>query len=77
MSQQPALLAAQVITYDLGHPAPVVARWAVAFAVTVTKWDSRYRTRKALSKLTNAQLRDIGLERDVAYTEARRPFWRA
>lgn len=77
MSQQQALLAANVISYDLGYSAPVVARWAMAFAVTVTKWDSRYRTRKALKHLTDAQLHDIGIERDAAYTEARRPFWRA
>jgi uncharacterized protein YjiS (DUF1127 family) len=77
MSQQQALLAANVITYDLGYPAPIVARWAVAFAVMVTKWDSRHRTRKALKHLTDAQLADIGISRDAAYTEARRPFWRA
>jgi uncharacterized protein YjiS (DUF1127 family) len=77
MSQQQALLAANIISYDLGQPAPVVARWAMAFAVIVTKWDSRHRTRKALRQLTDEQLKDIGIERDVAYTEARRPFWRA
>lgn len=77
MSQSPALTAAQVISYDLGRTAPVAARWAMAFAVTVTKWDTRHRTRKALARLSDDQLRDIGLERDVAYTEARRPFWRA
>ncbi len=77
MSPQPALHAVQVINYDLGQAAPVAARWAMAFAVMVTKWDTRYRTRKALQKLTDEQLADIGLERDVAYTEARRPFWRA
>jgi uncharacterized protein YjiS (DUF1127 family) len=77
MSQQQALLAANVIPYDLGQTAPIVARWALAFAVMVTKWDTRYRTRKALHRLTDDQLKDIGIERDVAYTEARRPFWRA
>lgn len=77
MSQGSALTAAHVISYDLGQTAPVAARWAMAFAVTLTKWDSRYRTRKALARLDDAQLADIGLERDVAYTEARRPFWRA
>ncbi|SEP60946.1 DUF1127 domain-containing protein [Thalassovita taeanensis] len=76
MSQQPALHAAQIITYDLGQPAPVVARWALMFAVTVTKWDCRHRTRKALAKLTPEQLHDIGIARDAAYTEAARPFWR-
>ncbi|WP_420567221.1 DUF1127 domain-containing protein [Thalassovita sp.] len=77
MSQQQALLAANVINYDFGYPAPIVARWAMAFAVTVTKWDSRHRTRKALRQLSDAQLKDIGISRDAAYTEARRPFWRA
>jgi len=77
MSQQQTLLAANIINYDLGLDAPVAARWAMAFAVTVTKWDSRHRTRKALRRLTDEQLADIGIERGVAYTEARRPFWRA
>ena len=63
--------------YDFGYSAPIVARWAMAFAVTVSKWDSRHRTRKALRQLSDTQLKDIGISRDAAYTEARRPFWRA
>ena len=38
-------------------------------------WSDRRRTRIALTTLTDAQLRDIGLEREAALEEARRPFW--
>lgn len=38
-------------------------------------WSDRRRTRIALTTLTDAQLRDIGLERETALEEARRPFW--
>ncbi|MFY0680001.1 MAG: DUF1127 domain-containing protein [Thalassovita sp.] len=76
MSQQ-TLLASQIISTDLGLNAPVAARLAFVFAVTLTKWHLRYHTRKALKNMTNTMLLDIGLTRDAAYTEARRPFWRA
>lgn len=33
--------------------------------------------RRALSTLSDAQLSDIGLSRDEAQAEARRPFWDA
>lgn len=41
----------------------------------VSVWSDRRRTRTALTTLTDAQLRDIGLERDAAMEEAQRPFW--
>lgn len=41
----------------------------------VSVWAVRRRSRIALSGLTTAQLRDIGLERDAAMEEATRPFW--
>ncbi|WP_323781987.1 DUF1127 domain-containing protein [Thalassovita sp.] len=77
MSQQQPILTAQIINYDLNLNAPVVARFALAFAVTVTKWHMRHHTRKALAQLPDSLLHDIGLTRDAAYTEARRPFWHA
>ncbi|MFD1158558.1 DUF1127 domain-containing protein [Roseovarius aestuarii] len=58
-----------------GYPLPFLARVAVQFAVIVTKWDMNYRTRKQLARLDEHMLRDIGIERDAACTEARRPFW--
>ena len=76
MSPQNTLRASDVITYDLGRGAPVMAEWALGFAVLVTKWTIRHRTRKQLKDLPDHLLSDIGLPRDAAYTEARRPFWR-
>ena len=35
----------------------------------------RYKSRKALLKLNNSQLADIGLTKALAIKEAKRPFW--
>ena len=58
-----------------GYPLPLLARIAMQFAVIVTTWDMKYRTRKQLLQLDAHLLRDIGIERSAADTEARRPFW--
>ena len=58
-----------------GYPLPLLARLAMQFAVIETTWDMKYRTRKQLQRLDDHLLRDIGIERDAACTEARRPFW--
>ena len=55
---------------------PVLAQWAVLFAVLVTKWSLRRRTRSHLKHLSEAQLKDIGLSRADAHYEATLPFWR-
>lgn len=55
---------------------PFVAQIAVTFAILVTKWATRRRTRLALAKLEPWQLNDVGLTRDEAYAEASRVFWR-
>ena len=54
---------------------PLVAQWAVAFAVVVTKWAIRRRTRLALAQLEPWQLRDVGLTPEEAHREAHRVFW--
>lgn len=60
----------------LSHPGtPVAAQVAVKFAVLVTKWATRRRTRLALSQLEPWQLSDVGLTSTDAYTESRRVFW--
>lgn len=56
---------------------PTVAQWAMTFAVTVTHWDNRYRTRKQLAELPAERLTDIGLDANAARIEAAKPFWRA
>ena len=55
---------------------PFTARLAVKFAVLVTSWATRRRTRIALSQLEPWQLRDVGLTPEGAFAEARRVFWR-
>lgn len=57
------------------HETPFAAKLAVNFAVLVTKWATRRRTRAALSQLDTWQLRDVGLTPDQASTEASRVFW--
>ncbi|KIC11268.1 hypothetical protein RA19_07940 [Leisingera sp. ANG-M1] len=65
------------MSYLISRPAlPVLAQWAVSFAVVVTKWSLRHRTRKQLRKLTEAQLKDIGVTRADAHYQATLPFWR-
>ena len=56
---------------------PVLALIAVKFAVCVTKWGTRRRTRRALATLEPWQLRDVGLTPEQAKTEAARAFWDA
>ncbi|EIE50667.1 hypothetical protein AL036_11230 [Salipiger aestuarii] len=67
---------APLIAYlDAQRPLPVLASLALRIAVVLVKWSERRRTRTALGQLDGHLLRDIGLERHVAYKEARRMFW--
>ena len=54
---------------------PVLAALAIAFAHAVTIWETRRRTRMHLKELDDHLLNDIGLTRDEARKEAKRPFW--
>ncbi|WP_291733169.1 DUF1127 domain-containing protein [Leisingera sp. F5] len=65
------------MSYLISRPGlPVLAQWAVLFAVLVTKWSLRRRTRTHLKHLSAAQLKDIGVSRQDAHYEATLPFWR-
>jgi len=44
-------------------------------ACILKQWQQNYRTRKALFKLSDQQLKDIGLSREQAHKEASKPFW--
>ncbi|MFP3382860.1 DUF1127 domain-containing protein [Tritonibacter scottomollicae] len=55
---------------------PMIAEVAIGFAVLATKWSVRRRSRRQLSRLTQQQLRDIGLQREDAMREGTLPFWR-
>jgi len=71
-----ALHPAQIRILHTQAELPVVASLAVKFAVTVTKWDMRRKSRRALRDLDTSLLRDIGLDRPTAMAEANKPFWR-
>jgi uncharacterized protein YjiS (DUF1127 family) len=61
----------------LNHQAqlPLLANFAVRFAVVVTKWDMRSKTRCALKHLDEHLLVDIGVDQSAADAEASKPFW--
>lgn len=68
---------ASPLAYLNSRPAlPMVAEMAIGFAVLVTKWSVRRRTRRQLIQLNAHQLRDIGLHREEAMREGTLPFWR-
>ena len=54
---------------------PALAQIAVTVAVVVTKWDMRWRTRKALARLETHELSDIGLTPAEARREANKRFY--
>ncbi len=67
-AQRPTLLHA----HTLHSP---FAALVVSVAQMLLTWEMRYKTRKSLKNMTDADLDDIGLTRAQAYTEARRMFW--
>lgn len=70
-----ALHTAQLMTLTARTDLPMVAGVAVKFAVVVTQWDTRRKTRRALKELEPHLLHDIGLDRLSARAEAAKPFW--
>lgn len=76
MASTTALHLTQLSHHTHDSHLPVAARWALAFAVTVTKWDQRTRSRRALARLTDAQLHDIGVSFTDARIETAKNFWR-
>ncbi len=56
---------------------PTVSVIAVEFAVCMSKWATRRETRRALKRLTDWELRDVGLTPEQARYEAAKVFWRA
>lgn len=72
----PSLHAAKLAHLNDEARLPPGAHVLIAMAVTLTKWDRHRRTRKALSRLEQHFLEDIGLTRDAADNEARKPFWK-
>jgi uncharacterized protein YjiS (DUF1127 family) len=74
---QTLTLSPDTITILSQRGLPVTAMIAVKFAVIVTTWATRHRTRLALRQLEPWQLRDVGLTPEQAQLEAARVFWKA
>lgn len=55
---------------------PSLSRMIAAFLKTLYQWHERRRSRHELRYLDDHLLKDIGLKRDAALREARRPFWK-
>lgn len=73
MSQ--ALHIAQLDTLNAQSNLPLIASLAVKFAVVVTQWDRRRKSRHTLKYLEPHLLQDIGLDHVSAHAEASKPFW--
>ncbi len=50
--------------------------WPAHAVATVALWRQRYRQRQQLGRLDDWELEDIGITRDAAMRESRKPFWR-
>ena len=59
-----------------GVPAPIVAV-TVAFRSRLALWHSRIRTRRALARMSERELTDIGVSWSQIAEEINKPFWRA
>lgn len=58
------------------HPIGPVILDALRLLVSrLRRWMERAEQRRILQEMDDYQLRDIGLARDEASAEARRPFW--
>ena len=55
---------------------PALPTISVRVALCVTIMSKRRKSRRALSGLTDDQLRDIGITRSKAWHEAQKPFWK-
>ncbi|SIS89629.1 DUF1127 domain-containing protein [Phaeovulum vinaykumarii] len=58
-------------------PASAPVKLAAALVRMAETWHTRLRSRQALAHLDAHLLKDIGLDREHAQIEARRPFWLA
>lgn len=74
---QPRSIPASSLSILAQPGTPVAAQLAVKFAILVTTWATRRRTRLALKQLDPWQLSDVGLTPSEADIESRRVFWQA
>ena len=56
---------------------PSITERLLVSLMTVSVWRERARQRRALKSLSDELLRDIGITRQQALLEAKKPFWLA
>ena len=56
---------------------PLLSVLALKLAYQTTVWSMRVKTRKDLRKMGTCRLADVGMTAKEAFTESRKPFWRA
>ncbi|MGA0542327.1 DUF1127 domain-containing protein [Neotabrizicola sp. VNH66] len=66
----------QEFARPLSPALPPVSRLLIGLALTLARWDTRLRSRNALSNLDGHLLRDIGLTDMSRRSECDKPFWR-
>lgn len=72
----PSVRKAQLTLLNNEARLPSAAHILIAAAALITKWDRNRRTRKVLKGLEPRLLEDIGLTKDYALKEAKKPFWK-
>ena len=60
---------------DWSRPKDTLIRSVRRLTLKIHGWMERSRQRQALRDLDDHHLKDIGLSRAAAMTEARKPFW--
>ncbi|NBE08639.1 DUF1127 domain-containing protein [Paragemmobacter ruber] len=68
-------MSARPLPHVLSAPLPPLSRLLVSVALTLADWEARRRGRRALARLDEHLLRDIGLGEDHAAREAAKAFW--
>ncbi len=68
-------MSARTLPRALPANLPPLSRLLVKAALTFAAWETRKRGRKALSRLDDHLLRDIGLSDGRAEREAAKAFW--
>lgn len=68
-------MSARALPRALPAHLPPLSRLLVTAALTFAAWETRHRGRKALARLDDHLLRDIGLTDGRAAREATKTFW--
>ena len=66
------------MAYLAHHPLTKSQLWSVVprLGARLRQWQRRSRERDELARLSERELRDLGLSRGTVYDELRKPFWR-